>query len=241
MTSSVLERSRRYAAPLVAVLVALLCALGLGGTATAAPHRAGPSVDWSRVADCESSGRWDINTGNGYYGGLQMDRQTWKAYGGHQYAPRADLATPAEQIAVANRIAADRGVSAWPNCGRLGLTGSDTSSGQPSVHAPRPQAPAAPLTSATDSSGAGSTVDSEPPSASTRAAVPSRSLPAPQNRAAQAHRNGDYVVQPGDCLSVIAERMHVKGGTAALVALNQSKLPQGPDHIWPGQHLRLHA
>jgi uncharacterized protein YabE (DUF348 family) len=68
---------------------------------------------WDRIAACESSGNWSINTGNGYYGGLQFDSQTWLGAGGGDYAPRADLATREQQITVANRLYAQRGLSPW--------------------------------------------------------------------------------------------------------------------------------
>jgi uncharacterized protein YabE (DUF348 family) len=71
---------------------------------------------WDRIAACESGGNWAINTGNGYYGGLQFDNQTWQGAGGGQYAPRADLASRTQQIAVANKVYADRGLSPW-GCG----------------------------------------------------------------------------------------------------------------------------
>lgn len=68
---------------------------------------------WDRVAQCESGGNWSINTGNGYYGGLQFSFSTWLAYGGDDYASRADLASRAEQITVANRVYADNGLAQW--------------------------------------------------------------------------------------------------------------------------------
>ena len=74
--------------------------------------------DWSGVALCESGGNWSINTGNSYYGGLQFSQSTWEAYGGTAYAPRADLATPGQQIAVAEKVLAVQGAGAWPVCGR---------------------------------------------------------------------------------------------------------------------------
>ena len=70
---------------------------------------------WALLAQCESSGRWNVNTDNGYFGGLQFDQPTWEAHGGLLFAPRADLATPREQIKVAKRIDYD----AWPNCPSL--------------------------------------------------------------------------------------------------------------------------
>ncbi|WEV76679.1 ubiquitin-like domain-containing protein [Janibacter cremeus] len=68
---------------------------------------------WDRIAQCESTGNWSINTGNGYYGGLQFDIQTWLGAGGGDFAQRADLASRAEQITVANRVYADRGTQPW--------------------------------------------------------------------------------------------------------------------------------
>ena len=68
---------------------------------------------WDRIAQCESTGRWNINTGNGYYGGLQFDTRTWLGAGGGDFASRADKASRAEQITVANRVKADRGLQPW--------------------------------------------------------------------------------------------------------------------------------
>ena len=82
------------------------------------PPVTSPAHDWDAVALCESGGDWSINTGNGYYGGLQFSPSTWEAYGGLAYAPRADLATRAEQIAVAEKVLAGQGPGAWPTCGR---------------------------------------------------------------------------------------------------------------------------
>ena len=67
---------------------------------------------WDRIAQCESGGNWSINTGNGYYGGLQFATAPWLANGGDDFAPRADLASRAEQITVANRYYAKAGLSA---------------------------------------------------------------------------------------------------------------------------------
>jgi uncharacterized protein YabE (DUF348 family) len=72
---------------------------------------------WDAVARCESSGNWAINTGNGFYGGVQFDLNTWKRHGGLRYAPRADLATREEQIAIAEVTRAIQGRGAWPVCG----------------------------------------------------------------------------------------------------------------------------
>lgn len=73
---------------------------------------------WDAIASCESSGNWAINTGNGYFGGLQFDQNTWERNGGLRYAERADLATREEQIAIAEVTRARQGWGAWPVCGR---------------------------------------------------------------------------------------------------------------------------
>ncbi|MFI5782724.1 transglycosylase family protein [Nocardia sp. NPDC051570] len=79
-------------------------------------------VIWDALAGCESHGNWAINTGNGYYGGIQFDQGTWERQGGLRYAPRADLATRDEQIAIAEVTRARQGWGAWPSCtSRLGI------------------------------------------------------------------------------------------------------------------------
>jgi len=76
---------------------------------------------WDTLARCESTGNWAINTGNGFYGGVQFDQNTWERQGGLRYAPRADLATREEQIAIAEVTRARQGWGAWPVCsGRIG-------------------------------------------------------------------------------------------------------------------------
>jgi LysM repeat protein len=107
-------------------------AVGIG--VLAAPASAGEH-DWSGVAHCESGGNWQINTGNGYYGGLQFSSSTWLGYGGGRYAPRADLASASQQVAVAEQVLAGQGVGAWPTCGKR-LSGGSTA-------VPAPRAPAA--------------------------------------------------------------------------------------------------
>lgn len=78
---------------------------------------------WDRLARCESGGSWAIDVGNGYYGGLQFDITTWNGFGGREFAPRADRATRAQQIAVATRVRDARGgYGSWPACAaKLGL------------------------------------------------------------------------------------------------------------------------
>jgi resuscitation-promoting factor RpfB len=79
------------------------------------------SAAWDALASCESSSNWAINTGNGFYGGVQFNQNTWERHGGLRYAPRADLATREEQIAIAEITQARQGWGAWPVCSaRLG-------------------------------------------------------------------------------------------------------------------------
>ena len=85
----------------------------------AAPASSG-GVNWPAIAACESGGNWAASTGNGFYGGLQFTEQTWLGYGGGRYASSANLATPAQQIAVAQRVVAGQGIGAWPVCGARG-------------------------------------------------------------------------------------------------------------------------
>lgn len=123
-------------------IVAAVGTTGVAGVAAlsaAAPSHAASVSTWDRVAACESSGNWSINTGNGYYGGLQFTRSTWLAYGGGKYAPTANRATKAQQIEIAEKVLRAQGPGAWPVCSvRAGLTrGGPT----PQLHTER--APAA--------------------------------------------------------------------------------------------------
>lgn len=91
---------------------------------TAAPKANTTNVGgaWQKLAQCESGGNWSINTGNGYYGGLQFSASSWAAAGGTQYAPLPHQATPAQQIATAEKLRANGGWGHWPACSaRLGL------------------------------------------------------------------------------------------------------------------------
>lgn len=101
----------------VSVIVLLVVLFGVS------PAKA-ESHDWTAVADCESGGDWNINTGNGYYGGLQFSSPTWLGHGGGEFASRADLATPAQQIEVAERVLLTQGVGAWPTCGKKLVPGT---------------------------------------------------------------------------------------------------------------------
>jgi len=121
---------RMHRTQVVLVLAAALFSALAPATAQAAPPPPLPGAltlsvsygcakdhwPWGCIADCESGGRWDINTGNGFYGGLQFQQSTWKNFGGLKYAARADLATREEQIAVAEKVLAAQGWETWPAC-----------------------------------------------------------------------------------------------------------------------------
>ena len=117
-----------------------------GGMATASSASA--STVWDRVASCESGGNWSINTGNGYYGGLQFSDSTWDAFGGERYASTANRATKAQQITVAQKVLASQGPGAWPTCGaRAGLTranGGGVNAGSTTTRASRSTVRSAP-------------------------------------------------------------------------------------------------
>src|SRR3954451_19799036 len=91
-------------------------AAGILGPAGAAQAKS--SVNWDAVARCESGGNWSINTGNGYYGGLQFSRSTWTANGGGKYASTANKASRSEQIKIAEKVLDGQGIGAWPVCGK---------------------------------------------------------------------------------------------------------------------------
>ncbi len=103
-------------------LIAAIALSGAAGVAallgTGMAAGATPGVNWDAIAKCESGGNWSINTGNGFYGGLQFTQSTWAGYGGTRYASRADLASRQQQIAVAEKVLAGQGIGAWPVCGR---------------------------------------------------------------------------------------------------------------------------
>lgn len=119
-TKSTSRRGRRA----VAAIAVTAAATGVLSGVLATPANAAVRFRvWNRVAMCESTERWHINTGNGYYGGLQFSASTWRSFGGHRYARQANRATRVEQIQVARRVLAVQGPYAWPVCGpRAGLT-----------------------------------------------------------------------------------------------------------------------
>ncbi|MGW7072839.1 transglycosylase family protein [Streptomyces sp. NPDC054855] len=189
-------------------------ALPLIGTGTA---EAADVDTWNKVAACESTSNWSINTGNGYYGGLQFKQSTWEAYGGTAYAPRADRATKHQQIAVAEKVLKAQGPQAWPVCSeRAGLTrGGDAPDITP-MSAPKKAAPKAPQRQVKD-------VKPEVTPQST------------------AGRGQMYTVVRGDTLSGIADERRVSGGWRQLYEANRSTIGDDPDLITPGQRLATRA
>ncbi|MFE2293767.1 transglycosylase family protein [Streptomyces sp. NPDC059452] len=187
---------------------------------TAASAGAASGEVWEKVAACESSGNWAINTGNGYYGGLQFSGSTWAAFGGTQYAPRADLATRDQQIAIAERVLDGQGPGAWPTCSvKAGLTrGGDAPGTTPQTAGNRPVQAAAPQSA-----------PPRQPKAAPAAATPTH---VPGKRDA-------YTVASGDSLSGIADAQRVRGGWQGLYAANRTVVGDDPDLIFPGQRLSL--
>lgn len=115
-----------FPTPNTALMQATLRSNARPPAAPAAPGAPAAPVDmgsvWDRLAQCESGGNWAINTGNGYYGGLQFNYSTWLSYGGGEFAEYAHLATREQQIAIAERLHAKRGFQPWPGCrAKLGL------------------------------------------------------------------------------------------------------------------------
>ncbi|MER7707021.1 transglycosylase family protein [Kitasatospora sp. NPDC097605] len=143
-------RHRRRTQAEKAIAVAGVAGVGLAmPILSATGASAAPVSTWDAVAQCESGGNWSINTGNGFYGGLQFTSSTWKAYGGTAYAPQANQASKAQQISVAEKVLASQGPGAWPVCSKkAGLTKGgapaavDTSTAAKPA-APKPQAPQA--------------------------------------------------------------------------------------------------
>ncbi|WP_030750564.1 transglycosylase family protein [Streptomyces sp. NRRL S-31] len=187
------------------------------GTAHAAD-----AATWNKVAACESGGDWSVNSGNGYYGGLQFTQSTWAAYGGTHYAPRADQATRNEQIAVAEKVLDGQGPGAWPACsGQAGLT---RGGGGPGAHTD--SAATRPARTGTAETGARKV-------SSVRDVRPQTT---PQSRAGRAEM---YTVVRGDTLSGIAGDRHVPGGWRSLYAGNRTTIGADPDLIMPGQRLSV--
>jgi murein DD-endopeptidase MepM/ murein hydrolase activator NlpD len=201
--------------------IAIGASVLLGGSvvtpiALATSANAATASEWDAVAQCESTGNWSINTGNGYYGGVQFSQSTWVGYGGQEFASRADLATKAQQITVAERVLwkghgpnGPQGKGAWPVCG-VGL--SNTPYGGGAVTPTPPSTPPPPAT---------------PPPTPPPAADPPDA------------EDGVYVVKSGDTLSKIATALKIEGGWQKLYELNKTVIGPNPNLIYPGMKLKL--
>ncbi|MFJ8579578.1 transglycosylase family protein [Micromonospora sp. NPDC093277] len=196
----------------------------VAGAATGAATILGPiapasasSVNWDAIAQCESGGNWRINTGNGYYGGLQFSKGTWNGYGGQRYASRADLASRGEQIAIAEKVLDGQGIGAWPVCGKKSGSTKHYSS----------------------SSGNGSKKSSRKATRDRSSGNHSSTTRSPRSATPSSGSAGDYVVKPGDTLSEIAEAHHLSGGWPALYERNERVVGDNPGLIFPGQRLDL--
>lgn len=119
---------------LLAVGAAIVAVL-IGGLLPGSTQRAhAAETVWDRLAMCEASGNWAINTGNGYFGGVQFSITTWQEFGGTDYAERADLAGKDAQIFIATRVWRRQGWKAWPSCTRkLGITAAPPAARRPRV------------------------------------------------------------------------------------------------------------
>ncbi|MFF3502841.1 transglycosylase family protein [Streptomyces sp. NPDC003247] len=213
---------------------ALLAPLGLlAATGNAA---AADSGVWDRIAQCESGGNWHINTGNGYYGGLQFSASTWRAHGGTAYAPTADRATREQQISVATEVQRAQGWGAWPTCSaRAGASGGapdapTSGSGSSTSSGETKSGSSTSGSSASGSTGSGSSAGG---SGETSATASGRSA----DRASRGGSGGDYTVRAGDTLSTVAARH----GTTwqRIYAANRAAIGGNPDLIMPGLRLNL--
>ncbi|WP_406462824.1 transglycosylase family protein [Streptomyces sp. NBC_00111] len=228
-----LSSKGKHRRPSKAVRIATLA--GVTGAAVAVPlmgatGASAASVDtWDAVAQCESGGNWSINTGNGYYGGLQFSQSSWAAAGGTQYAARADLATKGQQIAAAEKLLDLQGPGAWGCAGAGGLTndgvdpGVDTGSGQ---SADKAETKAQPERKA-----------EQPTTRSEKRTAPGKTVTTPTGKKVE-KGDGEYKVKAGDTLSKIADAKKVKGGWEKLFKLNDDIVDEA-DMIFPGQQLHL--
>jgi cell wall-associated NlpC family hydrolase len=140
------QKNRKRALATAAVLTATTALPAIVVTQEAS---AASISTWDKVAQCESSGNWSINTGNGYYGGLQFAPSTWKAYGGLKYASSAHLATKQQQINIAEKVLASQGPGAWPVCSvKAGLTKGGASAYKAAPKVAPKAAPAKPKSTA---------------------------------------------------------------------------------------------
>ncbi|MFC1432663.1 transglycosylase family protein [Streptacidiphilus sp. N1-3] len=241
-TTAVAGRHRK---PRTSNTARIVATAGLGTAGIALPLIGATSASaasvstWDKVASCESGGDWSINTGNGYYGGLQFSASTWAGYGGTSYASTADQASKGQQITIAEKVLASQGPGAWPVCGpRAGLSQGGAPASVDTTSSSKPTA--APTAKPKHSSGSSTTTAHT--AKKKTASAPKHAAPAPAVRqAAATHKigHGDYTVKPGDTLSGIAASAHLSGGWTALYRENRTTVGANPDLIFPGQRLEV--
>ncbi|MFI8827610.1 transglycosylase family protein [Streptomyces sp. NPDC053431] len=213
---------------------ALVVAAGVTGSAMALPllatgsASAADATTWDRVAECESGGAWSANFGNGLYGGLQFSQESWERHGGLAYAPSADLASRAQQIAVADRALA-AGDTQWATCAPIaGLTNDGKAPGVdpgPGV-TPKQKTGPVPESNRTDGLPAGS--DRETVEPSVTPAAPS----APAGSVTPATPTGPATSTPGTPTSPVTPGMPVTPDTSTTPGLPGT--PGTPDATAPG-------
>ncbi|MFF1460014.1 transglycosylase family protein [Streptomyces sp. NPDC058330] len=237
-----LSSKGKHRRPSKAVRVATLA--GVAGAAVVVPLMGATGASaasvstWDAVAQCESGGNWSINTGNGYYGGLQFSQSSWAAAGGTQYASRADLATKEQQIATAEKLLALQGPGAWACAGAGGLTndgvdpGVDTgsNSGSNSGSGSAKNGDSAPQAQPERKA-------EQPTTRSEKRTAPKETVTTPTGGKVE-KGDGEYKVKTGDTLSKIADAKNVKGGWQKLFKLNDD-IVDNADLIFPGQQLHL--
>ncbi|WP_369178478.1 transglycosylase family protein [Streptomyces mutabilis] len=226
----------------------VIAVAGVTGAAVAAPLMAAGNAsaatasEWDAVAQCESGGNWSINTGNGYYGGLQFSASTWAGYGGTQYAATADQATKAQQIEIAEKVLAGQGKGAWPVCGTGLSNAAYTGGGSESQDSGSSQSSGSSESGqSSQSQSSGSTADRSTEQKASRSderpAAKKETVTTPTGKKVE-KGDGEYKVVKGDTLSSIAEEHDVKGGWAKLFKLNDD-IVDDADLIYPGQQLHL--
>lgn len=198
--------------------------------AIAATPAQAAGTNWDAIAQCESGGNWNTNTGNGYAGGLQFSPSTWKAYGG---SGSAHNASRDEQIAVAERVKQGQGIGAWPVCGKkAGAAGG--SSQAKNTEGSKQQSKQSTSKKSTSKSETSKKSTPQTKKQTTKKSAPvQKSAPA---GVAKSNPNGDYTVQSGDTLAKIAKELNVQGGYAKLQQLNDSYIPNA-DFITVGQKI----
>ncbi|MFG2722317.1 transglycosylase family protein [Streptomyces sp. NPDC048416] len=185
---------------------ALVVAAGVTGSAIALPLLAATGASaadagtWNQVASCESGGMWSADFGNGLYGGLQLSQATWEVYGGNEYAQRADLASRAQQIAVAENVLTAKGPSAFASCGTsAGLAkGGGSANVDPGVpDAPDGTASSLPSIPGVPTAPATGTPDATPTQDGTGQATPSTDASKPSGPAKSATPSASTSASPG--------------------------------------------